>query len=191
MSYFENGILQSSTEYFDDKQHGRKEFYDPSGKLQLVRFYNYGRLIGYSYNDKNDVEIPMIPLKNETGKITAFYNNGKPSKIMEYKNGDLVNTYKSYFYNGNLEDEFSYNNDEIQGIRKEYFTNGKVKQEQSFKNGERNGKNTHYFENGNKKEESIYVNDVKYGTSLYYDETGKLVIKKKYVNGTVTGVENL
>jgi len=191
LSYFENGVLQSSTEFFDDKPHGRKEFYDPSGKLQLVRFYNYGRLIGYSYKDKNDVEMSMIPLKNETGKITAFYNTGKPSKIMEYKNGDLVNTYKSYFYNGFLEDEFSYKNNEIQGIRKEYFTNGKVKQEQSFKYGERNGKNTLYFENGNIKEESIYINDVQHGTTLYYNETGKLIMKKKYINGTVISVENL
>lgn len=191
LTYFEDGVLKSSTEYFDDQIHGRKEFYEPSGKLQLVRFYNYGRLIGYSYKDKNNTELPMIPLKNETGKISAFFSNGKPSKSMEYKNGELINSYKSYFFNGLLQDEFSYKDDEIVGVRKEYFSNGSIKQEQSYKNGERNGKNILYFETGTKKQENNYINDVLYGTSLFYDEIGKLTKKCIYVNGTIVSSENL
>ncbi|WP_439132726.1 tetratricopeptide repeat protein [Polaribacter sp.] len=191
ISYFNDGVLQISTEFFNGKQHGRKEFYEPTGKLQLVRFYNYGKLIGYSYKDKNNVELPMIPLKNETGKIDAFYSNGKPSKTMEYKNGDLVNSYTSYFYNGFKQDEFTYKDDEIVGVRKEYFTNGKIKNEQSFKNGERNGKYIRYYKNGKKKEVSNYINNVLYGTSLFYDENEKLILKKNYVNGTLMRVENI
>jgi len=190
ISYFDDGVLESSTMYVNNKQHGRKEFYDPSGKLQLVRFYNYGRLIGYSYKDNNNAELPMIPLKNETGKITAYYSNGKPSKRLEYKNGDLVNSYKSYFFNGSLEDQFTYRDDEIVGVSKEYHTNGKLKQEQTYKDGQRNGQNILYFENGNKKEVSIYVNDVLHGTSIFYDDAGKIVKKRKYVNGIIINVES-
>ena len=87
-----------------------------SGKLQLIRFYNHGEIIGYSYLDKNGTEIAMIPLVNESGEIKAFFDNGKVSKTQEFKYGKLINNFKSYTYDGTLIEDIKYINDERHGV---------------------------------------------------------------------------
>jgi antitoxin component YwqK of YwqJK toxin-antitoxin module len=146
-------------------------------------------LIGYSYLDKKGKELKMIGLPNETGKITAFYDNGKPSKIMEYKNGDIVHKYTSYFYDGKIEDEVTFLDAVYHGERNAYFSNGKLKEISNYSFGDLNGKMITYYDNGNKKEEKIYLNNLQHGISNYYDILGKLVKNKEYVNGKIYKVE--
>ncbi|MEO9571127.1 MAG: tetratricopeptide repeat protein [Polaribacter sp.] len=189
--YYNTGAKKAIIEYFEGKKHGKHEFYDPSGKLQLIRFYNHGELIGYSYLNKNGIEIAMIPLENETGKIEAFFDNGKPSKTMEYKFGDFVNTYKSYSYNGVLLEEIQYLYGNYHGLRKEFFSNGKIKKETNYFHGQNQGKQIVYYINGNKKEEFMYTNNHKHGMAFFYNEAGKLITKKEYFNGNIYKVQNL
>lgn len=189
IDYFKNGKEKISTNYYQGKLHGRKKFFDPTGKLQLVRFYEYGRLIGYSYEDKNGDELPMIPLKNETGKIISYYNNGKIAKELEYKNGDLINMYKSYFYNGNQEDEIHFVDGEYEGVKKEFFENGKLMEESEYSYGVLHGKKKEYFENGIIKSEESYINGQLNGICLYYNEKGKLKKKKNYCNDKIWSEE--
>ncbi|TXD53395.1 MULTISPECIES: tetratricopeptide repeat protein [unclassified Polaribacter] len=187
--YYKNGKTETTTQLYKGKVHGRKEFYAPSGKLQLVRFYNHDQLIGYSYLDKNGIEVEMIGLPNETGKITAFYDNGKPSKIMEYKNGDIIHNYKSFFYAGNLEEEMTFLDAVYNGEKTAYFLNGKLKEVSNYVQGDLSGKTTIYYDNGNKKEEKIYLNNLQHGVSNYFDVKGKLAKKKEYINGKIYKVE--
>ncbi|MDT0690261.1 tetratricopeptide repeat protein [Salegentibacter sp. F188] len=183
-SYYRNGSLDVVTEYENDAEHGRKEFYDPSGELQLVRFYQHGRLMGYSYL-KDGKELPMIPLENETGKIEAFYSNGKPSRTMEYKNGNLVNDYKQYYSSGELEQEMSYHHGAYHGESTMYFVNGNVKVKENYQYDMREGAYQEYFENGNLKEESNYLNGKKSGLSKNYNSEGELIKEEIYFNGEV------
>jgi len=189
--YYNSGVKNATIEYYEGKKHGRHVFYDVSGRLQLIRFYNHGEIIGYSYLDKSGTEIAMIPLAKESGKIKAFFDTGKVSKIMEYKYGNFINSYKSYAYNGTLIEEIKYVDGDYHGIRKAFFSNGKVKKETNYNHGEKNGTQSIYFENGNKKEELIFTNGVEHGMSFLYDETGKIKTKKEYFNGKVYRVENL
>ena len=189
--YYENGVKKSSIEYYEGEKHGKQVFYDVSGKLQLIRFYNHGEIIGYSYLDKNGTEIAMIPLVNESGEIKAFFDNGKVSKTQEFKYGKLINNFKSYTYDGTLIEDIKYINDERHGVIKLYFSNGKIKKETTYKYGEKQGKHIVYYKNGNKKEEAMFTNDVKHGMSFFYDEAGKVKTKKEYFNGKVYKVENL
>ena len=189
--YYNTGIVSSKNEYYNGKRHGKKSVYDELGKLQLIRFYNHGELIGYSYLDKNGTEIAMIPLERETGKIEAFFDNGKPSVIMEYKFREVINTFKSYSYNGEIENESPYLNGNYHGVIKEYFLSGKLKEETNYNHGEKHGKNIIYYENGNKKEELLFSNDLKHGMSYFYNKKGKLKMKKEYFNGKLYKVESL
>ena len=191
LKYYKTGIKKSSVQYYEGKKHGRQTFYDVAGKIQLIRFYNHGEIIGYSYTGENGTEIAMIPLSNETGKVEAFFDNGKPSKIMEYKYGDLVNVYKSFLFNGAVEEDMFFVDDEYHGIKKMYFSKGKLKEETTYNHGEKHGKNTTYHENGNKKEEKMFSNDVQHGMAFFYDESGKLKTKKEYFNGKIYTIENL
>jgi antitoxin component YwqK of YwqJK toxin-antitoxin module/Flp pilus assembly protein TadD len=189
--YYKTGTKKSSVQYYEGKKHGRQTFYDVTGQLQIIRFYAHGAIIGYSYTGKNGTEIAMIPVSNETGKVEAFFDTGKPSKTMEYKYGSLVNNYKSFFYNGAVEEEMFFVDGEYHGAKKMYFLNGKLKEETTYLYGEKHGKNTTYYQNGNKKEEKMFSNDIEHGMSFFYDEAGKLKKKKDYFNGKIYTIENL
>ena len=181
--YHENGQLSSLTPYYEDEPHGRKEFYSREGELALVRFYEYGRLVGYSYLDENSKELPMIPLEKETGKIKSYYDNGKVSREIEFRYGNFVNTFKSYYYSGQPETEIQYMDDDYHGLYKAYYPNGNIKKEYTYNLDELHGPSKDYFENGQLKKYTEYKNDVKNGESRTYDESGKLLKSEKYING--------
>lgn len=183
--YHDNGKISQTTEHENNNVHGRKVFYDNSGKLQLIRFYNYDRLIGYSYLDANSQELPMIPIENETGKIKAYFDNGKVSREMEYKNGELVKNYKEYYYSGQLESNLNFIDGNYNGKIIYYYANGNKKRESSYEYGILQGLYTKYYENGNIKEETDYVNDYENGPKRYYDTNGKLTKEELYFNGDV------
>lgn len=190
-SYYRNGEKETFTNYLNGEVHGRKEFYSPSGNLQLIRFYDHGRLIGYSYKDEEGSELPMIELVNETGSITAYYDNGNVSRQMEYRNGALVGSYSAFYYNGKPENEIIYENGYYHGPFIEYYPKGNKRLEKHYIYDHLNGKVEVYHENGNLKEESRYINNVREGQTVYYDETGKMFKKEDYLNDEVFSSEVL
>jgi antitoxin component YwqK of YwqJK toxin-antitoxin module/Tfp pilus assembly protein PilF len=185
VSYHKNGKKSRVTEYVNDLTHGKRMFYDTSEKLQLIRFYNHGTLIGYSYLNKNSEELPMIPLKNETGKMTSFFDNGKVARELEYKNGDLINTYNEYFYSGQLESKMHFVDGNYDGVSSEYYSNGTLKSKKNYQMGVLQGLTKNYYENGKLKEEILYRNGDKTGEANYYNQNGKLAKKEFYFNGEI------
>lgn len=185
-TYNEGGVLIQTREHKNNKEHGAVKFYgEKEGKLQLIRYYNYGALIGYSYLDKDGKEIPMIPVTNETIKIKAFYDNGKPSRQMEIRNGNFINAYKEYYYSGQLCEDQNYEDDERKGVIKFYYPDGSLKTEKEYLLGSVIGVVKEYYPNGKLKEELEYANNERNGTSKFYDETGKLLKEKTYFDGEV------
>ncbi|MEN8120201.1 MAG: hypothetical protein ABFS35_07635 [Bacteroidota bacterium] len=182
-SYAEDGkTLIVTTEYLNGKQQGRKVFYSTEGKLQLIRFYEYGRLVGYSYLNKEGKELPVIDIKNETAKIVSYFDNGNKAREMEFVNGDIENKYKSYYYNGKLHQQHFDKNGDYDGKLTVYYPDGKLKEEIMYKNDERNGYSKKYYANGQLKEVVHYLNDSKSGEAKYYNEKGKLIKKENYFN---------
>ena len=188
--YYDNGKKSHTTEYVNGEIHGKKVFYDYNENLQLIRFYNHGTLIGYSYLDTESKELPIIPITNETGKIKSYFDNGKVAREMEYKNGDLVNTYKAYYYSGQLENDMQFIDDEYNGTDIEYYPDGKVKSKKEYQIGILQGLTKNYHKNGNIKEEINYKNGSKSGEAKYYNEDGKLIKKELCFNGDVYQSEN-
>ena len=184
-SYHQNGAFDVVTNHEDGVEVGKKYFYDISGNLQLIRHYNHGILIGYSYLNQNNEEIEIIPIVNETGKITAYYNNGKPSRTMEFKNGVFVNEYKSFYYGGQLKETFKYEKGEYHGLVKEYYENGQLHKTSTYIYGIKNGKFEEFYSNGTLKESKHYSNDVLHGEYNYYDESGNILKTEYYYNGDI------
>ncbi|SRX73407.1 toxin-antitoxin system YwqK family antitoxin [Aequorivita antarctica] len=184
-SYYEDGTLYTNTTYIDGEEQGRKEFYSPNGKLQLVRFYEHGTLIGYSHSGKDGKELAMIPIENETAKITAYYDNGKISREMGLQNGQYTGVYKTYFYGGQLKDEFTHENGEYQGPKISYYANGNMKERKEYLIGELHGKATKYYEDGTLMEETHFKNGIQTGNAASYDKTGKKTKSEEYFNGSI------
>ncbi len=184
-TYNDKGILIARREYKQNMLHGRLDFYSEDGQHQVTRYYDHGRLIGYGHQDKTGKDIPMIPLEMETGKIVAYFANGKVSREMEYKNGSFVNAYKEYYSTGQMYEEQFYKDDLREGSFKRYYPNGVLHAEMTYSNGDLNGFYKEYHENGKLKEETQYLNDLKHGSSKFYNSTGKLIKERTYFNNEI------
>lgn len=190
ISYIDDGkTIANKTSYIEGSKQGRAEFYSKKGELQLIRFYEYGKLIGYSYLDKKGVELPMIPIKNETAKIISFYKNGNKAREFEVVNGLFENEYKTYSENGILiSSTFNLNGEDVKKSVT-YFEKGSIKEETMYSDDEKNGIHKIYYENEQLKEENNYINDEKSGVSKYYNNEGKMLKLEKYFNGSIYEVE--
>ncbi|OFY91199.1 MAG: hypothetical protein A3K10_15635 [Bacteroidetes bacterium RIFCSPLOWO2_12_FULL_31_6] len=180
--YNEKGVLLNNFFYHNGVVNGKRNFYSEDGHLQVIRFYHNNELIGYSYLGKNKEEIPMIPIKNETVKITAYFDNGKKSREMELVNGEFENDYNSYYYTGQIYKKQNYKKDAIQGVVNTYYPNGNLLKNETYVNGLLEGKVTEYYENEKIKEETNYSLDVKHGKYTKYNIEGKVIKEENYFN---------
>jgi len=181
--YYPNGKSYIEKYYVNDEQDSTSTTYGEDGSIAVRFFYKKGILLGYTYNDKSGQLLPMIPLKNETGDIVAYYANGKKSFQASYVNGQ-INGKKLVFYTSGLpyfEIEFYYN--EYNGMFKEYHPNGKLKMELTYVNGDKNGVCKIYYDNGSLKKETFYLNNLKHGTEFVYDNSGKRLNSYLNING--------
>ncbi|OIQ30082.1 MAG: hypothetical protein BM564_04770 [Bacteroidetes bacterium MedPE-SWsnd-G2] len=189
ISYHSNGAIDTKETYLNDQLHGPRKFFDINNELQLIRYYSFGRLIGYSHLDKEGKELPMIPITNETIKLTAYYQNGQISRQMEFKNGDFVNDYLEYYSNGTLNSKTTYVAGESHGPAKEYYENGQLKIEKTNYYGYLDGLYKEYHENGKLKKEGHYIAGNKHGEHLTYNQNGSLIKKEMYLNDAIQSLE--
>lgn len=185
ISYYENGNISLKFHVDYGAKHGKQTFFDKQGRVQLIRFYERGRLIGYSYLDEKGVEKPMIPLKNESGKVIAYYQNGKKSKEMEFFNGKLVNDYKEYYFNGTLANKILFDEGEYHKNYIDYYENGTIKEDTQYVHGLRHGYKKTYYKNGKLKKEENFIHNTKIGVSKMYNDKGDLVKEITYFNGRI------
>ncbi len=185
IGYHDNGQLDYKVTYENNEEHGPSYYYDGNGVLQFIREYYYGKIVGYSYLGSNGNPIPSIPIKNETGKVTSYFKNGKVSREFEMLNGYFVGNYKEYYENGLLMATSVYQDGTITGTRIEYWDNGKIKTEDSFLHGYLNGIKKSYTKNGILSKTQTYSIDHLHGPTLYYSSTGKLVKTVNYYDGII------
>lgn len=170
---YADGKVESEIGFYEDEKHGESKYYATSGELREVRFYNYGRLIGYSYLDKTNKLKDTVFTPNGDGIIKAFYANGNLSTSYEIRNGTYQNEYKIFHPNGTLQEEryYAYGN-EIKPT-KTYFNTGKLMRIEPYLMGDLHGEVLEYHSNGNLKMKENFVNGYKEGLSEYFDATGK------------------
>ncbi len=185
IEYNENGKKVKQTNYKKDTQHGKRFFYDGLGELQLVRFYNEGKMYGYSFNDSSGNLKPMIPIKNGTAIVEAYFTNGKKSAEMEFKNGYFENNYTLYHSNGNLAKQFSNKASEVHGVYKEYAVDGSLLEEHNYNYGYLDGMSKYYYSNGKLRHEKHYLKGQLHGKETSYSESGQLLFEKIFFNNVL------
>ena len=206
-NYYENGILSSELNYVngdvqgeckyynsygniyitgsyvDDTRHNTFTYYHPSGQINVVYYYDYGRMIGYSYMGKDNKLVDTIPIVNETGKIVAYYTNGQKSMEFEMKCGETEGELVRYHPNGNLWMKRTYIHDEETGPFIEYFEKGKILSSEMYKYGKKCGISEWYYENGVKKISSEYLMDSMHGKTVVKDDKGRIIFEREYYDG--------
>lgn len=190
VSFSESGdtVYKGWHEYGDE--HGINLYYSDEGELQMARYYRYGELYGYSYPDSEGNLVDLITLEKGTGKVEAFYQNGKRSRVINFEGGDFSGTYLEYYSNGDLTKSTEYLADIRNGKVLEFFPGNKPKSEANYLNGSLHGPYTEYHANGNVAGEMNYLNNKLSGDAKYYDSKGKLTRKLYYTDGEVYYAEN-
>ncbi len=185
---YPDGKVESDIAFFEDEKHGESKYYAPTGELREIRYYKFGRLIGYSYMDKTNKLKDTLFTPTGDGQIKAFYANGNPSTSFEMLNGRYHNEYKIFYPNGTLQEERFYEHGNEIKPTKTYFPTGKLMRSESYLMGELHGETLEYYANGNLKLKENYVNGDKEGLCEYFDATGKRIGAYYYLHGEVLTV---
>jgi len=183
--YSETGNLTSEYNYELDERHGKTVFFDPNGVIDHIRYYHYGKMIGYSYTGKDGKEVPMIVFKNETGTAISYFQNGNVAREYKKEKGMFQGPYKEYYASGQLSEITHYKDDDFSGERIYYWENGNVKKKINYEDNYRNGNGFEYYENGNIKLEKFFINGTSFGTWKYYNGAGKLIREDHYYNNLI------
>lgn len=189
ITYSKEGNIEYSANYIDDELNGEAKFYSPLGELQLIRYYDYGELIGYSYLNENNEVLPMIPIEKGTAKIKTYFTNGITAREIDYKSGEFHGYYKKYHNDGTLAEIDQYNSGIRIGESIEYFNTGQIKIHRNYLNGSLHGNYAEYYENGQIKEDLHFLNGSLSGLCNFYNEDGSLSKKVFYFNGIVYDAE--
>jgi uncharacterized protein len=183
--YNRDGTLDRILHYKEGDYDGTYEIYSGKNELMAKLIFKAGTIIGYTYEDKNGILVPMIPLVGGNGTVTAYYKNGTKSIDQTYSAYEVNGKRTQYFSNGKVYIEGSRVLGEDDGEKKIYFSNGNLDRKATYVNGSLHGNFTIYYANGKVKAEENYYNDAIHGTAKYYDELGKLTRTCYYYYGVL------
>lgn len=186
--YYDNGKVESESEYYEEDRHGASKYYAPNGELREVRFYEYGKLIGYSYMGKNGKLVDTIYTKTGDISLKAYYANGNVSTTYDIKAGTYNGPYKIYYPDGKIQEERMYDTGNEIAITKKYFPDGKVKRADGYLNGIFHGDVIEYNANGTMRMHEHYANGNLDGLCEYFDATGKRTNAYMYMNDEMIAV---
>lgn len=176
--FYENGILRNTSNFHCGILQGNFSSYNEDGKLEIIEFYNEGKLMhSHEFNEKGIV-VETSNYKYEYGKSESFK---KVHTIQFYENGDLKS-------------EKNVNENNETGIEdyKEYYSNGFLKLEKNTVYGNGNQKEIYrqYFDNGNVKFEGLYKNDIPTKKHYYYNENGTIFKIDVWKKGKIIKTES-
>lgn len=182
--YDEKGNVVLESDYYQGELHGARKYYSPSGNLQLIKHYiaNVGP-VGYQYQLPNGQLSDTIRIETK-GKfvIKAYYQNGKPSVIQNYRDYYFHGESVRFDENGNMLSVSRFSNGDLDGKRIEYYSNGKTKHVENYVMDQRDGEEKYFYENGKIKEVINWKFNARNGSRRKYDEQGKLIFEKYYRN---------
>lgn len=178
--YRESGIIDSEGDYKEGARNGTFLFYNTKGNLSFIRYYANGVLLGYSYHGKDGKPLPMVELPNETGKIVAYFPNGKKSMEQTFEKGYRNGRSVAYYENGQIYSEKEFVDDDVEGERKAYYEDGTLKESGKYLYDKRQGKFSFFGKDGKLIREEFYLLGERHGDWKYYSADGNVTKVEKY-----------
>ena len=188
-NYFSNGAISIESNFVDDEKHGKSTYYDQFGNIIMIRYYDNGVFVSYSYLDKNGVEVTPIKLTTGNNLIITYFKNGNKASEHNRKNGLIEGQFILYNINGKIISDIMHKKGTYYGPYKEYNENGIIEYEAEYKADELHGKLKMFYPNGILKKESNYLYDEQHGLSLEYSIDGKLIKSETYYNNDIIDVK--
>mgnify|MGYP001986131881 CR=1 FL=1 len=91
-----------------------------------------------------------------TGSAAWYNDNGKLSKVSQFKNGKLHGLSTRWYESGQKKSEENYKDGKRDGPWTRWYTNGQKSMEQNYKDGKQDGLSSFWYENGQKMWEMNY-----------------------------------
>ena len=184
--YYPNGNKEATFEYERGDVNGKREFFAPSGELQMIRYYDHDLLISYSYTGKDGNLVDPIIIDRNNDNLVAYFQNGQVARQYSFVDGMFQGELIEYYPTGQIAYKANYLDDSAEGMAVEYYANGQVKEERMKKFGRSHGTHTVYWENGKKRSEVNYVLGEKHGPCVEWDENGNKQIEYTFYYDLLT-----
>lgn len=187
-TFNEDGSLSEIENWSDGEEDGPEYSYGDDNKLALIYYYHHGSIVGYGYPGKDGRPVPMIPLPDGCGKVTAYYANGQKSAELNLVDKETQGPRSFWYSNGQLWITGEKNGGLQNGIVKTYYPNGHLKSEDRYYYDNLQGVCKYYYPSGSLEREETYVAGDLEGPVKVYDESGHLKQTKTYYYGVLQAV---
>jgi hypothetical protein len=187
--YHDNGQLRKIGTWDRGTLNGELKYFSPDGLLEYVLYYNDGDLIGYSYEGTDGVILPMKKLDEASGKVEAYYKNGKKSTTGEFQGGRNHGQWIEYYSDGSVKEDESFNYGFRDGLQKRFYPDGKPQEVENYYFGELDGECRYYYPNGNVKRVEVWTLGEQWGKWYFYNEQGQLSVSRRFSAGVQVAEE--
>ncbi len=161
--YYESGAIQAILIFGEDGEHTKARMFYEDGEVSAEGYF-----IGQT--------------KDSTWKYYSFWTGTLVSQE-KYSLGKKNGVQISFYNNGKISEEIEYKNDVKDGIWNQYFEDGKKKLTASYVNGKVNGRYTFYYPNGAIYMLGTFVENKKNGLWIFYDDERQEKYRLTYNHG--------
>jgi antitoxin component YwqK of YwqJK toxin-antitoxin module len=163
--------------------------YFKNGKIKWTQKLKDGTGFIRWYYDNGQTSIINYKVKGKAnGQVKSWFEDGKIKLISNWKddlqNGDC----ETYHENGKLKDKSNWLNDKLNGKRECWYDNGIKEQIEFYNNGVRDGQIIQWYSNGNKKATIKFINGETNGKAITYYENGEIKVEGNFNSGTKEGL---
>lgn len=188
-SYFQNGKIFEKGKIKNLEIGDEWTKYFENGNIDWTKKLKDGTGFIHWYYDNGQISIINYKLKGKVnGQVKGWFENGQIKLISNWKN-DLQNGLcETYYENGNLKDKRNWVNDKLNGKCESWYENGNREQVEFYNNGVRDGQILQWYSNGNKKSTIKFIDGETSGKAIVYYENGEIKVEGNFKSGTKEGL---
>ena len=191
--YYESGEIKKRTDYIDGNAQGKEFWYYQSGEIMAERNYVDNILEGsfLRYNESGEIVEKSIYVNDKLSGEVIGLKDGVITYKANYKN-DIVEGKQLFYYNsGKSSGEISYKEGKRIGKEISYYESGNIKIVRLYIKNQLNGKSISYYETGETETKTYYINDLRNGQFYKYYKSGELQSQVNYVDGLRQGIRTV
>lgn len=183
---WEKGLLRYEYNLHEGERDGTTKIYGDANKTACVLQYTEGTLTGYTYEGKDGKLLPLIPVKNGTCKIAAYYPGEKKSADLEFKESQFNGQQFVYYTSGQKAEERNFDKTDHNGALRKWTPAGKIVYDANYRNDENEGKESEYDSKGTLLCEVNYLEGgIPHGTATYVHPKTKKKVTVYYYYGQI------
>ena len=188
-SYFQNGEIFEKGKVKNHTMGDEWTKYFENGKFEWTKKLKDGTGFLRWYYDNGQISIINYKVKGKVnGQVKGWFEDGKMRLISNWKddlqNGDC----ETFHENGKLKDKDNWVNDKLDGKRESWYENGQKEQIEFYSKGVRDGQILQWYSNGNKKASIKFISGKVDGKVINYYENGKVKSQGDFKEGIREGI---